>query len=232
MKRRKMEKSAKYKLTTGFSLIEMLVALAVFATMAALAWGGLDSIVRTRAELAHQEDDFRALMRSVTTLDRDLRQAVARPVRGNSGEALPAFVGTAERLEFTWLGFANTQAEQRSNLQRVAYALDGSVADGGRLERGSYPVLDRVAGTAVQTSLLRDHVSAFRLRYLDAQQRWVETWPEPNNSDATSQVLPRAVELRIDTADYGEITRVIELVADWPASAAGSSAATSSGVTP
>jgi general secretion pathway protein J len=67
----------------GFSLIELLIALAVFATMAALAYGGLDSVARTRAELGRQQDAFRDLMRGVGLIERDLRQAISRPVRGN-----------------------------------------------------------------------------------------------------------------------------------------------------
>ena len=208
-----MDKVAKYKLPHGFSLIELLVALAVFAAMAAMAWGGLNSIAHTRADLAREEDDFRGLMRAVATLDRDLHEAVVRSVRGNYGEAVPAFIGAADRVEFTRLGFANPQAELRSNLQRVRYALDGD-----KLDRGLYAVLDRAPGTQAQITVLRERVGGFRLRYLDAQQRWREVWPEPdgNAENGTNAALPRAVEVRIQTADYGEVTRLIELVSDWP----------------
>src|SRR5258708_10217300 len=84
----------------GFTLIELLVALAVFATMAAMAWGGLDSVARTRSELALEQDNLRGLMHALGMLDRDLRAAVARPVRGNYGETVPAFLGGSDKLEF------------------------------------------------------------------------------------------------------------------------------------
>ncbi len=35
----------------GFTLIEILVALAVFAALAAIAWGALNQIARTRAAI-------------------------------------------------------------------------------------------------------------------------------------------------------------------------------------
>lgn len=197
----------------GFSLIELLVALAVFASMAALAYGGLNSVVRTRAELGRQQDAFNGLMRSVSVFERDLRQAAARPVRGNYGEPQPAFAGLPDRIEFTRAGFANPQAEQRSNLERVVYALDG-----GALERGVWLALDRAPGSKAQATTLRDHVDAFRLRYLDASNRWSDNWP-PRETDAIPAALPRAVEFRIQTQDYGEITRVVELVSSWPAQA-------------
>jgi len=202
----------------GFSLVELLVAVAVFATMAALAYGGLDSVVRTRAELGRQQEQFEAIMRSIALLERDLRQAAPRPVRGNYGEPLPAFAGAPDRLEITRLGFANPQAEVRSNLERVFYALDRDT-----LLRGAYAVLDRAPTTSPQPVRLREGVEAFRLRYLDAGSRWSDAWPPLDATVAqplaAAPAWPRAVEFRITTRDYGEITRVVELVSAWPAQA-------------
>src|SRR6185312_2103921 len=126
----------------GFTLIELLVALTIFSIMSALAYGGLNSIARTRGELAAQEDAFHDLMRAVGALDRDLRMAVARPVRGSFGQSLPACTGTADSIELTRVGFANPQAEPRSNLERVTYELDA-----GTLKRGRFAVLDRAPDT-------------------------------------------------------------------------------------
>lgn len=209
--------AAKYRLSQsgcGFSLIELLVAMTVFAIMSALAYGGLNSIARTRGALATQEDAFRDLMRTVASLDRDLREAVARPLRGNFGQRLPAFVGDASTLEFSRLGFANPQAEPRSNLERVLYELDA-----GTLKRGRYPVLDRAPGTAPQLVDLYPAATAFRVRYLDSSKRWLDAWPPPQTTDPA--LLPRALEWHLQTRDYGEIVRVIELVSAWPASAPG-----------
>lgn len=202
----------------GFSLIELLVALTVFATMAALAYGGLDSVARTRAELGRRQAAFQGLMRSVGLLERDLREAVSRPVRGNYGEALPALVGMGGHIEFTRTGFANPQAEPRSNLERVLYEFDDAA-----IKRGTYPVLDRAPGTAPKLATLSADVDTFRLRYLDAGNRWSDNWPPLNSGTADATVplaqLPRAVEFRIGTRDYGEITGIVELVSAWPARA-------------
>ncbi len=199
----------------GFSLIELLVAMAIFAIMAALAYGGLNSIAKTRGELTKQEDAFRDLMRAAGDLDRDLRGAAARPVLGNSGQPLPAFIGTSDHLEFTRLGFANPQAEPRSNLERVLYELDSNT-----LKRGRYPVLDQAPDTTPQMINLLAGVDDFRLRYLDAASNgWFDAWPPPQTSDL--MLLPRAVEWHLQTRDYGEIVRVVELVSAWRVPAAG-----------
>ena len=202
----------------GFTLIELLVALTVFSIMSALAYGGLNSIAHTRAELARQEDAFRDLMRAVDVLDRDLREAVARPVRGNFGQQLPAFAGAADHLELTRLGFANPQAEPRSNLERVLYELDA-----GSLKRGRFAVLDRAPTTAPTVVDLKVKTEDFRLRYLDSANRWLDAWPPPQTTDIT--LLPRAVQWRLRTPNDGEIEGTVELVSAWPAAAADAAAA-------
>lgn len=200
---------------SGFTLVELLVALAVFATMAALAYGGLNSIARTRGELGRQEDRFRDLTRAVAMLNRDLGESVARPVRGTSGQELPAMIGTSTQIEFTRVGFANPQAEQRSNLERVTYELDANT-----IKRGRYAVLDRVQDTAPTISDSKVAVDSIRLRYLNGAQ-WLDTWPP--QQDNAMVVLPSAVQWTIQSRDYGELQGVVQLVSQWPTTAAGSS---------
>lgn len=203
---------------TGFSLIELLVALAVFATMAALAYGGLDSVARTRSELGKRETAFGNLMRSVSGMNRDLREAVARPVHGNFGQVLPAMVGTSNHVEFTRMGFANPQAESRSNLQRVVYELDA-----GSIKRGRYAVLDRAPASVPQIIDLHVAVTDLRFRYLDPDSnRWLDGWPPPA-ARSTPEKLPRAVRWQMTTGENGEIAGTVELVSAWPASAPESS---------
>ena len=198
----------------GFTLIEVLVATAVFSIMAALAYGGLNSIARTRGDLAKQESDFAALMRAVGSLDRDLNSAVARPVRGAAGQVLPALIGASDHVELTRLGFANPQAEPRSNLQRVFYQLDGQ-----KFERGRYAVLDRAANSTPQVDDLRVKAEDFRLHYFDgASSQWLDAWPPPQSKPES---LPRAVQWRLRTPQYGEIDGTVELVSAWPDKAAG-----------
>lgn len=192
----------------GFSLIELLVALAVFAALAAAAYGGLSGIARTRGALAERQDRLAAIVRAVSTFERDLRQAVSRPVRSNArGQEVPALAGAGDRIELTHLGFANPRAEPRSNLERVVYATDAR-----RLMRGRYAVLDRAPNSTPATTVLLDDVDALRVRYLGTDGVWRDNWPPTDMTpDVQAELLPRAVEFRIGTADTGELRRVVEL---------------------
>ncbi|MGA8277756.1 MAG: type II secretion system minor pseudopilin GspJ [Rhodanobacteraceae bacterium] len=201
----------------GFSLIELLVALAVFAAMAAAAYGGLAQIARTRSALVVRQDRFAAITRAVSDMERDLAQAVARPVRGNYGAEQPALVGTTTHVELTRLGFANPRAEARSNLERAIYAYDDH-----KLQRGRYAALDRAPEAAPDTRMLLDHVADMRLRYLGGDNNWREAWPPPDlaGDDALTS-LPVAVEFRLRLDDLGEVRRVVELPSSLPLQAIG-----------
>lgn len=192
----------------GFTLIEILVALVVFAAMAAITWGALGQIARTRSALALEQDRFGATVRSIGDLERDLRQAIARPLRGNYGEQVPALFGTSDHIELSRLGFANPRAEARSNIERVLYDLDNK-----KLRRGRYAVLDRAAGSVAEWRDLLDQVAELRLRYLAADGSWRDQWPP---RDAQPEELPRAIELRMRLEDLGELRRVVALPSAIP----------------
>lgn len=196
----------------GFSLIELLVALVVFAALAAAAYGGLNQIARTRGALAAQQDRFAAITRAVAVLERDLRQAVDRPVVGNNGALLPAVIGSPGNLELSRLGFANPLAEPRSNIERVVYGLDS-----GKLQRGRYAVLDRSPNSVPATRMLVDRVGQFNLRYFDrASGAWSDVWPPQGGAATGAGSLPRAIEFRITFTSLGEIRRVVELPSPFP----------------
>jgi len=195
----------------AFSLLELLVALAVFAALAAAAYGGLASIARTRGALAQQQERLAAILRAVSGLERDLRQAVSRPVRAGNGAPLAALAGSGDAVELTRLGFANPLAEPRSHLERVAWGEERGV-----LRRARWTVLDRAPDSAPQWRDLLADAGELRLRYLGDDGAWHASWPPRGGADTS---LPRAVEFRFAPAGLGEIRRVVELPSPMPVSA-------------
>lgn len=213
--------SPRRALIRGFTLIEILVALVVFAAMAAITWGALGQIARARSALAVEQERFAVIVRSMGDLERDLRQAISRPLRGNYGELQPALLGSGERIELSRLGYANPLAEPRSNIERVLYAIDDK-----RLRRGRYAVLDRAAGSVPQWRELVDRVSAWRLRYLDTNGNWNDQWPP---RESAVEALPRAVEFRLVLEDFGELRRVVALPSTLPPKGIGGSGSVAPG---
>lgn len=192
--------------TRGFSLIEVLVALAVFAVLAAMAWGGLAQIARTRAALDIHQERMAEIVRGIHIMERDLAQAIARPVRGNNARIEPALVGDRQRLDLTRLGAGAPQGA-RSSLERVGY-----VVDDRSLQRHRHLVLDRAPSSAPLRRTLVGEASQVRWRYLGSDG-WKDRWPQDSAAYGT---LPRAVEVTLHLDDLGELRRVIELPSALP----------------
>lgn len=190
----------------GFSLIELLVAVAVFALASALAWAGLSAVADNRQRLAQAQDDFAAVQRSVDFLARDLATAVDRPVRVSGQGLRPALIGDMQRISLTRKGLASELQSADSALERVSWFVDGK-----SLLRGRQAVLDRPDDYGFSKRSLHAAVETLSLRYLDRQGRWQERWPPGTSAGEDDSPLPRAVEFRIRFAGQGEIRRVVEL---------------------
>ena len=206
-----MSGRAKRRESRGFTLLELLVAIAIFAIMGSLAMSGYVELQR-QSEYAEQRlERVREVQRAIQTLGQDLAQIEPRPIREPLGEALlPAVLATdgAEyRLQFTRAGWSNTGGLQRPTLQRVGYRLD---QDG--LWRDHWSVLDRTLSVEPVRTRLLAGVRSVRIRFMTAQRNWVERWPVNEGlPGANDRLRPAAVEVIIDLEDWGEIRRLVEV---------------------
>jgi general secretion pathway protein J len=206
--------SARLRRPAGFTLLELLVALAIFAIMSVIAYGGLRTVLETRDRAAASADHLAELQLAFTMIGRDIEQAVDRPIRDEFGDAEPAMEGTEETLEFTRGGWRNPAGLQRSELQRVAYVLEGE-----ELLRRTWPVLDRTQSSAPRSTLLLAGVQEFSLRYLDRSREWQDLWPMgPATAPGADGTLPIGIEISITTERWGRITRIFRVVPGLPAS--------------
>lgn len=187
----------------GHSLIELLVALVIFATMAAIAYAGLSAVTRSRAALDERERQLGELGRSLAAIDRDLRSVARRPVRDSDGRRLPVLMSQGETLELSSHGRGRAAGTDLGLLERVGWLLDGE-----GVKRLRWPTLDRAEGTRPDVRLLLADASALRWRFLDGQGRWLRQWPPPGDDGRT---LPRAVEFVVVHPVLGEVLRVVEL---------------------
>ena len=190
----------------GFTLLELVVAVAVFGLLAAMAYGGLSAVLKARANTAAHSERLAALQRTWALLESDLYSVVARPVRDGYGDPLPplaAGLETGADLAFSRLTWG-VAGPVRSRLQRVGYRLEE-----GALVRQVWPVADRAPDTQAQRMRLLPDVDRVTLRLLGPEGRWQQTWPPAGSPEA----LPRALEMTLEVDGWGELTRLFVLPA-------------------
>ena len=187
----------------GFTLLEMLVAVAIFALASALAYGGLDGLMRARGQLDAAQDRLGRVQFALGLLERDVRGTAPRPVRDGQGTPRAALEGARDRIELTRGGYANSLSLPRAELERVGWQLRDGV-----LQRLRYAVLDRTQGSRPLEDALVDRVEALDFRYVGVDGRELPQWPPPQGSAVP---MPRAVVVSVTFEDLGEIRRVLEL---------------------
>jgi general secretion pathway protein J len=183
----------------GFTLVELLVALMIFAMLSAAGVLLLGNSVSAQAQIKQRLDDMASVQRTAGALTADLGQAVPRISRTESGTLAPAFWSHREGesvpvLQFVRGGWDNLSGLPRPSLQKVEYWVRQ-----GRLERRTYAQVDGAAGD--DPAVLLDHVEDVTLRFRDAQGEWRSEWV-PTQPD----LMPRAVELTLTRTGEPPVT--------------------------
>jgi general secretion pathway protein J len=207
----------------GFTLVEVLIALAITAFVAAAAYSGISAVLTAAEQLGASGTRLADINRALGLLDRDLRQFIDRPVRDEYSELQPGLSGGPLAyfpLALTRAGWHNSRALPRSDLQRVYYYLED-----GALWRAYYPVLDRGAAVERLEARLLDDVEEFELRFLRAPEElriskdsvvdtlnWERNWVSDRSGvEAALPQPPLAVEVRLQLADLGFLRRLYVL---------------------
>jgi general secretion pathway protein J len=195
----------------GFTLIEIMVAVAIFAVMSVMAWGALGRSLSDAEMLTDRMDRLQAIQRSVRFITTDLSQAAPRSVRSELGDrqvqALLSSLTSEFAIELTHGGWNNPAGLPRGSQQRSAYRLEED-----KLVRYHWNVLDRTYSNEPVVIVLLDDVEGLAFLFYDESGASSDIWPPQNAVGSTSaRIRPRAVELILSLADVGEITRLVEV---------------------
>ncbi len=207
----------------GFTLIEVLIALAITAFVATIAYTSLSSVISgvesTRAAATRNYELNRALM----ILTRDLRQFTARSVTDEFGVRESALSGgelSRSLLSFTRSGWNNPNGHKRSNLQRVNYRVEDNA-----LWRESYQVLDRVSNSQPQRVKLLEGVEEVKVIFLSSldaidvgssgkgldTRNWLDNWVVDTSNPGVTLPPPVALEIQLEIEGWGEVRRLYAL---------------------
>jgi general secretion pathway protein J len=204
---------------SGFTLVEVLIAMAITAFVSVLSYQTLSTALAGIESARTESERLHEINRAFTVLSRDVRQMTNRPVRDEFGQMASAVSGgelARDPLRLTRSGWHNSTGAPRSTLQRVAYRLEED-----KLLRLSYPVLDRTTAIEPTETVLIDGVEVFELRFLPSvnalevdrnqvidRRFWQENWVA--DVGFTDKIIdpPAAIEVRLILSDWGELERL------------------------
>ena len=193
-------------LASGFTLVELLVALAIFAIMSGFAYRGLTAMLESRQALERESRKWRDVSLAVGRIERDLAAALPRRAIGASGTPLAPL---SSSLDASSQGLALTRAGNAllenalSAPQRVAWRLREN-----RVERLTWGGVDAAPREEATATPILASASALAFRFLDPKSlEWRPTWSPPG----TDEGLPAAVEVTLTLASGERIVRLIDM---------------------
>jgi len=195
----------------GFTLVELLIAVAILSVIGVMALGGLNQVVNQKFIIQEYSDRWREIQLAMRIIYQDLSQIHPRSTREEFGEtwqpALQSDPRARYALELSRGGWANPGGFPRGSVLRVAYDWQENA-----LVRFHWPVMDRTLSTPpIRTDLL-DGVNNVELRFLDNAGEWHQNWPPVTTTIPDSWTIrPRAIEFNIELEDFGNLWRLVEV---------------------
>jgi general secretion pathway protein J len=188
----------------GFTLLEILVALAILAVVAVLAYRATAALADGETQLTAEAQRWRTLDALFSRLEADARAAVPRNVRSGARRE-PAWNGTVDaqgdaQFAFTRAG-PEFALEPGMPGQRIGYRHTGDA-----IEVMYWPRLDNVGNARPVAYALARDIAAFRVGYLTAGGRWIAQWPVLGEPE-----IPQALRVEVTLADGSLVERWIAL---------------------
>ncbi len=188
------------KRQAGFTLLEMLMAIAIFAVIGVASATVLTQVTNVSKVSDEAQQDLMHLQRAMKMMERDFGQMVPRTHRDDEvGEALfqagdNLLDSDAQAMRFFRLGWLNPQGQlPRGSLQQVVYRLQEE-----KLQRLYTLYPDAVEGEDPIVQDLLEGVLDLKFAFY-IEEEWVE--------QTDGETFPLAVSVEIELADLGVIER-------------------------
>lgn len=215
----------------GFTLIEVLVAIAIFSIIGIGCYNILFGMVNARSSINEKTEKLKTISRAIHLINDDLTQLSSRKIVDDNDEILPPLIFNKSEniLEFSRYGGRNPRMEKRSEVSRVVYQLvhrndidinrfneenvpedDKNIIDDNSyyLVRKVWPILDRVSDMDdLPTKVVFNDVTEFDVDFYNDKGKWIDEWPQKKGDD----FLPYAIKIKIVTSSYGTIEKLISI---------------------
>jgi general secretion pathway protein J len=198
-----------YNRNQGFTLLEVLIAIAIFSVVSLASFTIFDTVLRGDESSKLRSDRQNELQRAFFLIERDVMQIAKRSLRINGEAPSNVFIQTADdsfladnqAMAFVRNGWTNPGLLlPRSDMQSVAYRLEENT-----LERLHYNFVDAVVGQEPKIRPLITNISDLSFEFYDGQN-WQTKW--------SGNSLPLAIAIEIETDDFGYLRRQFLVAGD------------------
>lgn len=182
----------------GFTLVELLVAIAIFAVLSALGWQVFDYMNKVKSRNVMHEAALEQLQMGYQQLLKDTAQIVPMSATVNNQQE-PALLLQNGRLSFSKAGVTDPLQQGLAAYERIEYRYDANQKIVYRLK---YLHLDRDAQLQPISSELMTDVERFEITVLNPNV--VNQWPQETTQ---SDRLPRGVEIQLQVREMPYVWR-------------------------
>jgi len=190
----------------GFTLLELVVAMAIFAVIGAVLFTSLNQLIAVKSRLEERQGLARSIRTTFGLLRDDVAHYAERPIRGSYGEPEPSLAANPGEPGLLLVLTRRATDTHGERVQRVGYRLEE-----GELIRLRWNVVDRASEDLPRQRVLLEHLDRAELHVLDNQGRWHPSWPPLSTGDKPA--WPIAVELRVGWEAQGELVGLMGLPA-------------------
>lgn len=186
---------------SGFTLLEVIIALSIFAVISVMSYQGINTLITTEQKSRHALTDLTELQRALMIWERDLRQAAPRSITNDYGTTQPSMqTGEGMLLELSANNYYDWSGKSGHTIQRIRYRFSE-----GKLIREVWAYPDYMQTTQPQALILLENLINASVEIVKPEANQNETSSENTGILATSN----AVSLIIEHRQFGTITRTV-----------------------
>ena len=197
-----------HKFINGFTLLEILIALMIFAIIAAMTSSAIYYAFNIRERINIQSELLGNIQMVLTLLEKDIKQVISRSVSNNNIN-YPAFIGRIDYIEFTRDGLFISSNNKNTHLQRIAFKCNHN-----KLIRRSWTTLDTPKRDSFIDQIMLENVKKCQFSFLDTKLQIIKFWPKKTTTKIQStEVLPKAIKFDLSLPKFGDASLLFILPA-------------------
>tara|TARA_B100000475_G_scaffold75144_1_gene53926 strand:+ start:439 stop:1053 length:615 start_codon:yes stop_codon:yes gene_type:complete len=176
-------------LRSGFTLIEVLIAIIIMTVIAVISTNILQSSLSSREFTNQSLERIKKINLASNLVRRDFRQSVNVPMRDLYGQPLKATFLSPEgskRIIFTVL--VNRYSEETSGVRRVEYLFNEN-----SFIRRQYFAGNPYSSSDYSESVLFKDIDDVKISFSDGI-KWVNSWPL---DELTQRSIPRLIQIQL-----------------------------------